>query len=182
MSNYLAATPGPPPLDWPQYNIGFRGAVKRAFRKYATFSGRASLSEYWWYQLFFLMGFFGAGIMVAIFGAVTSPDGGTTAGPGGYPFIVLGVLFLVANILPSISITVRRLHDAGFSGWFYLLNLVLPIVVFVLTLLGTSWVRAAQYGPPAAPNPYLTIPGQPPGAPVYGQAPPPPPYPSDSGH
>jgi len=171
MSRISAATPGVP-LDWPHYGIGFGGAVKRAFRKYATFSGRASLSEYWWYQLFFLMGFFGAGILVAVFGTITSPDGGTTTGPGGYPFIVLGVLFLVANIVPSISITVRRLHDAGFSGWFYLLNLVVPIVVFVLTLLGTSWVRAAQYGPPPAPVP-MPPPGYPVG-PAYGQAPPPP--------
>ena len=46
MSQTSATTPGVP-LDWPHYGIGFGGAVKRAFRKYATFSGRASLSEYW---------------------------------------------------------------------------------------------------------------------------------------
>ena len=40
-----------PPLDWPHYGIGFLPAVKRAFQKYATFSGRASRSEFWWWVL-----------------------------------------------------------------------------------------------------------------------------------
>jgi hypothetical protein len=42
----------PPPLDLPHYGIGFVDAVKRGFKKYATFKGRASRSEYWWWTLF----------------------------------------------------------------------------------------------------------------------------------
>ena len=42
----------PPPLDLPHYGIGFVDAVKRGFKKYATFTGRASRSEYWWWTLF----------------------------------------------------------------------------------------------------------------------------------
>jgi hypothetical protein len=38
-----------PPLAWPRYGIGFVDAIKRAYKKYATFSGRASRSEYWWF-------------------------------------------------------------------------------------------------------------------------------------
>ena len=174
MSSFQGAPATPPPLDWPHYGIGFGGAVKRAFRKYATFSGRASLSEYWWYVLFFVAGYLGAAILSAVFGAATSPDGGTTTGPGVYPFAVAGLVFLLVNIVPSISITVRRLHDAGFSGWFYLLNLVVPVVVFVLTLLATKPVQAAQYGPPPAPDPSRTLPGFFPGQVGYGQGPPPP--------
>ena len=37
-----------PPLEWPWYGIGFVAAVKRFFKKYATFNGRASRGEYWW--------------------------------------------------------------------------------------------------------------------------------------
>ena len=40
-----------PPLDWPHYGIGFVPAVKRGFQKYATFTGRASRSEFWWWAL-----------------------------------------------------------------------------------------------------------------------------------
>ena len=41
-----------PPLDWPYYGIGFGAAITRFFKKYATFTGRASRGEYWWYALF----------------------------------------------------------------------------------------------------------------------------------
>jgi len=46
------AQPSPTALDMPYYGIGFIDAIKRGFRKYATFSGRASRSEYWWWALF----------------------------------------------------------------------------------------------------------------------------------
>ncbi len=46
------AQPSPPALDMPHYGIGFIDAIKRGFKKYATFSGRAGRSEYWWWALF----------------------------------------------------------------------------------------------------------------------------------
>lgn len=166
MSQYLATQPAAPPLDWPHYGIGFSGAVKRAFRKYAVFTGRASRSEYWWFALFTLIPIFGLAILAAIFGAVTSPDGGATAGPGALPFSLAGAVSLLVLLVPSIAITVRRLHDAGFSGWLVLLSLVpiASLVVFVFTVLPTS-PGAAKYGPPYPPSPpYPTT--DPPGPPM----------------
>jgi hypothetical protein len=47
-----AAPPASPSLDQPHYGISFGGAIARGFKKYATFAGRASRSEYWWWFLF----------------------------------------------------------------------------------------------------------------------------------
>ena len=59
-------------------------------------------------------------------------------------------MWILATIVPNISIAVRRLHDAGFSGWMYLLQLI-PylggLVVMILCASKTS-PAAVQYGPP----------------------------------
>ena len=147
---YVSAA-GTPPLDWPHYGGGFLGAVKRAFQKYATFSGRASRSEYWWFTLFTFLAFLALGIPAGALGTATSTDGGQTPGPAGVPFLILLTVFYFAILVPSLAITVRRLHDAGYSGWLILLNLV-PVgglVIFIFTVLGTS-PAAAKYGPPYA--------------------------------
>lgn len=149
MSNYVTAPPGPPPLDWPHYGIGFLGAVKRAFQKYAVFSGRASRGEYWWFTLFTFLAFLVLGIPAGALGTATSTDGGQTPGPAGVPFLILLIVFYLGILVPSLAITVRRLHDAGYSGWLVLLNLV-PVgglVVLIFTLLPTT-PAAAKYGPP----------------------------------
>jgi uncharacterized membrane protein YhaH (DUF805 family) len=168
MTQYPVAPPGAPPLDWPQYGIGFGGAVKRAFRKYGTFSGRASRSEYWWFALFTFLAFLALAIPAGALGNATSTDGGRTPGPAGVPFLVLLTIFYFGILVPTLAVTVRRLHDAGYSGWLVLLNLV-PVgglVVLIFTLLPTS-PGAAKYGPPYASA------GYPPG-PGYGQNPYPP--------
>lgn len=156
MSNHPVATPASPPLDWPDYGIGFGGAVKRAFQKYAVFSGRASRGEYWWFALFTFVLFVALGIPALVLGTATSTDGGQTPGPAGVPFLILLTVCYFGILVPSVAITVRRLHDAGYSGWLVLLNLV-PVgglVVFIFTVLSTS-PAAAKYGPPypQAPHP-----------------------------
>ena len=70
-------------------------------------------------------------------------------------------LFLLAVLVPTIAITFRRLHDAGYSGWFYLLNLIPYVgglIVLVLRVMRTSPL-AAKYGPPYPTTPpYPTAP------------------------
>jgi uncharacterized membrane protein YhaH (DUF805 family) len=61
-------------------------------------------------------------------------------------------VWVVGVLLPSLAVTIRRLHDAGYSGWLYLLTLVPyvgAIVVFVFTLLNSQpldnrWGRAPK--------------------------------------
>jgi hypothetical protein len=58
-----ATRPAPPSLDLPDYGIGFVDAVKRGFKKYATFTRRAGRSEYWWWALFTFTGYLVLGLL-----------------------------------------------------------------------------------------------------------------------
>jgi uncharacterized membrane protein YhaH (DUF805 family) len=138
-----------PPLDWPHYGINFGGAVKRAFIKGLRFDGRASRAEYWWFVLFTGLFLIGLSIPALVLGVSTSPDGGDTPGPAAVPLLILIALFWLAIIVPSISLTVRRLHDAGYSGWLVLLNLVPyvgSLIVAIFCILPPS-PAGAKYDP-----------------------------------
>ncbi|MGQ2983495.1 DUF805 domain-containing protein [Flavobacterium sp.] len=75
---------------------------------YANFSGRARRSEYWYFTLFNVL----AIILLALLGLVTGI------------FFVFYLVYIIAMIIPSLAVSVRRLHDTGKSGWFILLGLV----------------------------------------------------------
>ena len=103
----------------------FTESVKRNLTTsaYADFSGRASRSEYWWYTL----GSFVIGLIVGFVEAFV-----------GIPLVSVTVL---AMIVPSIAISVRRLHDTNRSGWYLLLGLV-PLVGSLVLLFW--WVSAGD--------------------------------------
>ena len=138
-AGYGSALTGPdgvPPLDQPHYGIGPVDAVKRVFAKYARFDGRASRSEYWWWTLAVTIVF---GVLGGVLGGVSE----ATARAGGdvSPVVtllaVVLVLGLLAVVVPSIAVSVRRLHDADLSGLLYLITLVpyvgsLALVVFMV--------------------------------------------------
>lgn len=133
MNSY--GNPQETPLQLPAYGIGLGGAVKRAFRKYATFTGRASLSEYWWFVLF---GYLVSIAMLCFFMAVSvSTMDPVTEDPSGLAIIVFllwgGVS--AAMFLPTLAVTSRRLHDANFSGGMLFLSLVPGVGHLVLTIL-----------------------------------------------
>lgn len=135
---------GEPPLWAPYYGAPFPAAVKRFFTKYATFSGRASRSEFWWWALVS----FAVSIVLNIISAgATTADGVPTLGVGS----ILALIWGLATIVPSLALLVRRLHDGGFSGLLALLLLV-PFVgavaVLVLTIL-PSKPEGQKYDQPA---------------------------------
>lgn len=111
--------------------------MKRFFKKYATFSGRASRSEYWWWTLVYVV----VGIILNILinaGSMTTIDG-TTAGPGAGIGTLLLVIWGLGTIVPSLALTVRRLHDSNKSGGLILLGLIPfagAIILFVFAVLG----------------------------------------------
>jgi len=123
---------------------------KDALRKYADFSGRASVREYWMFVVGNLIigfvGGLGALILAFIIGL------GTDIYALGFLFYILVVggygLYI---IIPSISITVRRLHDQDKSGVFYFLTFIPyvgPIVILVfMCLQGNTGLN--QYGEPS---------------------------------
>ncbi len=140
-----------PPLQLPLPGASFGQAVARFFRKYATFSGRASLSEYWWWQLASFLVYLLLGIATLVAGVATgrpNPDGGgILLGPvAGVGAAVIAAWFL-ATLVPQLAIAVRRLHDADLSGWMVLLRLVPSVgdvIVIVLTLLPSN-PRGARF-------------------------------------
>jgi len=92
--------------------MGMQQAISTCFSKYVTFQGRAPRSEFWWFGLFvFLVTLVLGGIGMAVMD--DSP----------IPGILMGI-FLLAIILPGLSVTVRRLHDSDKSGWWYFIQLV----------------------------------------------------------
>jgi uncharacterized membrane protein YhaH (DUF805 family) len=126
---------GTPTLDQPSYGIGFVGAIQRAFAKYARFDGRASRSEYWWWTLATVLVF---GVLGGIVGASTEAAGSASPSPIVVLLTIVLVLALLAVIVPSVAVTVRRLHDADLSGWLYLLTFIPYVgglVLLVLTAL-----------------------------------------------
>ncbi|MFK0167784.1 DUF805 domain-containing protein [Streptomyces sp. NPDC090306] len=120
-------------------------------KKYVTFEGRARRSEYWMFMLFNIII---AAVLLILSGAT-----------GSKIFTIIYVVYVLAVLLPSLGVLVRRLHDTGRSGaWFFIsfVPFVGGIWLFVLTLLD-SQPAPNQYGPsPKAvagpqqgyPNPY----------------------------
>jgi uncharacterized membrane protein YhaH (DUF805 family) len=108
--------------------LGFFGAVKSCFAKYATFSGRASRAEFWYFGLFMALAHIVATIADAAIGiAFESSPGGDFENEGWIDFIVSAIV-----LLPSASVQVRRLHDRDRSGsWWWL---------FLLPVIGWIWI------------------------------------------
>ena len=135
----------PDDLSLPLYGASFGQAVKRFFKNYTKFSGRASRSEYWWATLFCALIALVPDIllMIGVAMAVGSVANDPYASPSGagIALIVIGgglmAVFGLAVLVPSIAVAWRRLHDANFSGLFYLLNLtsIGGIVVLVMTIM-----------------------------------------------
>ncbi|MBZ9645862.1 DUF805 domain-containing protein [Streptomyces sp. PSKA30] len=99
--------------------------------KYATFSGRARRAEYWWFSVLYTSA---TVVLVGISFAIEVP--------------LLSVL-LLPFIVPMLSVSVRRLHDTGKSGWRMLIALI-PVVGPIVYLVGMavdSAPSANQYGP-----------------------------------
>lgn len=111
--------------------MSFGDAVKTCFSKYATFKGRARRSEYWWFWLFtFILSCVAIGIDYSM-GWVNREVGlGICSG-----------IWSLAMFLPSLAACVRRLHDTGRSGWWYLIGLIPlvgPIVLLIFLVLDSK--------------------------------------------
>jgi uncharacterized membrane protein YhaH (DUF805 family) len=114
--------------------VSFADAISDAFSKYVTFSGRSSRSAYWWFYLF--------NILVVVAALIID----YAVGAGG----IIYALAALALVLPNLAVLVRRLHDAGHSGWWLLIGLVAligAIVLLVFTLQGSDAPNQWGSGP-----------------------------------
>ncbi len=108
-------------------------------KKYAVFSGRARREEFWMFTLFNIIFAFIAIILDNVLGIAIK---GVGYGP-------LYGLFVLAILIPSLAVSVRRLHDVGKSGWMILISLI-PLIgsIWLLVLMATdSNIGKNEYGP-----------------------------------
>ena len=115
--------------------MGFGEAIQSVFSKYATFSGRARRSEYWYFVLLQVI--------------VTAVLNGLYSATESVAFSTILVLFDLALLVPSLAVCWRRLHDIGRSGAYYFFVLI-PLVGWILLLVWMcqdSQPGANQYGP-----------------------------------
>lgn len=101
-----------------------------AFTKnYVNFKGRARRKEYWGFTLFYALIF-------AILGAFAFTGIG----------VILFLVVFVATLPPSISLTVRRLHDINLSGWFtlYMLIMLIPVIGEAIAIIISIVIGVVQ--------------------------------------
>ena len=112
--------------------MSFADAIKTCFNKYVDFSGRARRSEFWYWWLFTLV--------VDI--VARAADGVADDGR------LIGSLASLALLLPTIAVAVRRLHDSGRSGWWFLLVFAIVIGwIFLIIWYCEDSGPDNQYGP-----------------------------------
>ena len=117
-------------------------AVSSGFRNYVNFSGRSVRSEYWYWALF-------ATIVVGVFGVI---DEKLYPGAQMGAFSVVNIIVVLGLILPSLALSVRRLHDIDRTGWWVLLNLTAIgglVTLYWALLAGTHGPN--RFGPDPMP-------------------------------
>ena len=125
--------------------VSFQTALENFFKKGFTFSGRATRAEYWWWALFQ----FQISIDIMFFGSLLANL--FVGGVSGYGILFVHIPLLIWNLLtfiPNLALTIRRLHDAKYSGWWLLWSLfpvVGAIVLFMASISPSDTDN--QYGP-----------------------------------
>ena len=115
--------------------MNFPQAIASGFRNFATFSGRASRSEYWYWVLFTLIG--GIATLILDHAAFSDSD-----------YSPLNSIFNLICFLPSLAVGVRRLHDIGRTGWWWLIALtVIGLIVLIVWACQKSDPGPNAYGP-----------------------------------
>ena len=128
----MSAPPNPQPWARPDRHarLTFVQSVRSVLSKYATFSGRATRAEFWWWQL-----------AATIAGFTASFLDDVVFGRTDYLFtLTLGL----ATLLPSIAVSVRRLHDSDHSGWWLL---VFPVPLAGIITLLWLFLKRSTPGP-----------------------------------
>ena len=109
----------------------FGESVSTCLKKYFVIQGRASLSEFWWFQLIWI---------VSYLAMILSNNEAVV-------FFFLGIIILIA--IPLFTVGVRRLHDTNKSGQYYFWNLVPFIggIIFISFMIGSGTKGSNKYGP-----------------------------------
>jgi uncharacterized membrane protein YhaH (DUF805 family) len=102
--------------------MSFGTAITTCFRKYSDFTGVASRAEFWWFNLFLVLG-------SLLLGALFEP---------------LRAVFFFATVLPYLAVGVRRLRDAGLAWGLIFIGLLLGLGTIVMIVL---WLQPTKQQP-----------------------------------
>ena len=109
--------------------MNFIESIQTCYKKFFDFSGRASKSEFWWFQLY----------VIIIYGMTFVFQG---------DLVLVFSILVIANIIPAYAAAVRRLHDTDKSGWFVLISFIPIIGLFIIFLLiGDGSKGKNRFGP-----------------------------------
>ncbi len=113
--------------------MNFGEAIQSGFSNYANFSGRARRSEFWYFTLFNSC----VSVVLQFLGNYSNI------------FSILGLLFSLAILIPSLAMSWRRLHDTGKSGAFFFLNFIPLIgsIILIVFYCQDSQPGQNQFGP-----------------------------------
>lgn len=145
------------------------------FRRYAEFSGRSRRMEYWSFALFnfivlivimaIAMAF---GFSLSAFGQLEAgADPSVLFGTGFFVLMTLAGLYWLAILIPTIAVTVRRLHDRNMSGWWYLGSIVAGLIPFVGWIASIALLVITFLPGTIGPNRFGEDPKDPSGAEVF---------------
>jgi uncharacterized membrane protein YhaH (DUF805 family) len=124
--------------------VSFATAVRSVLRQYATFQGRATRPEFWWWYLFtFVVNIVGSGV-----------DQLTDATIG---VSFVGAVVSLGLLVPTLAVSVRRLHDSDLSGWWLLAPICLGLVGLGLFLAGLAAIIVPAFVDGAPGLRWLTI-------------------------
>ncbi len=105
-----------------KFNLYFKDVI---LKQYAQFQGKTKRPDFWWYVLFYVI----CEIVLAVIDKIIGWNA------------VLSCIFDLALLVPSLAIGVRRLHDIGKSGWWWLIGLV-PVVGWIVLVY--FWVQKSK--------------------------------------
>ena len=109
--------------------MNFIESLQTCYKKFFDFSGRASKSEYWWFQLY--------NTILYILTLVFQND-----------LALLFSILVIANLIPVFAAGVRRVHDSNKSGWWILISFVPIIGLYIIVLLITDGSKGKnRFGP-----------------------------------
>lgn len=144
-------------VDYSGEDLSLWGYFVRAITtRYASGDGRARRKEFWGFTLFSTLLIFAPITICAIAAASidSSFESSESNGILSAGLIALGVAWLAMTI-PSIAVSVRRLHDVGMSGWMWLINLIPSVGGIFMLVVGVlpsqAWTNV--YGPIPTPRP-----------------------------
>ena len=98
--------------------MNFQTSIKTCFKKFSDFNGRASRSEFWYFYLFAILGYF-----ISIFLALQMSF-----------FFAIAIIFGLILFVPALAVTARRLHDTGKSGWWQL-TAYIPYIGIIASII-----------------------------------------------